>query len=564
MFDKFSFQQREAFFLFSYAVQVFGGLLLPDKNLFIKGNLLPSNVEEMVNDIRDRHMDIWRQIFVNGSSLLYEDHRFYNTLWRSGDYFQYIHQIYLLFCDFISRYRDIIFFNYKFSDTQHYWLDECVSIVNPANYFFTNPVALSAYIKTSGETLCRGFKMLYKDICQIDIGRVPDGCFKVGHNLATTPGNIVLKTDLYELIFYNQPCPKRPPVMIFPPCINKFYILDLQKENSLVQFCISQNYPVFMLSWRSMKPDQADYNLKDYVYALIDCISFVREATGYDKIHVLGYCISGFFLIISLMIMSLNKLDWVCSATLLVSVINSSYSGILGSFVQEGTIDAIKRRTETDPIIYGYELAWIFAFIRSEDLIWSYVRRRYLLGEESKPFDILAWNADHTNITAKMFIEYLELLYMRNVLMSTESFLWEGLHLSGGMISCPIYMVSCLMDNIVPWNSVYFGMSAFPNADIRFVLSSAGHTAGVVSPPNHSKRFYYSENYKLGDRAFSSSGEEILSSPKHSGSWWLDWAEWMHNISSFKRHDVDSSYTHLSEAPGTYVFESSRRMRGAC
>ncbi|CUT17883.1 MULTISPECIES: PHA/PHB synthase family protein [Candidatus Ichthyocystis] len=550
MVNKFYLQQREVFFLLGYATHVFSAIICPYRVLIpntvsIPSNSLSSDFWAMVTDIRDRHLDICNRIIRKDPSLLYDDGRFSDNLWKRYDYFHYIHQLYLLFCDFIERYLGVLFFSYHFTDIQNYLLKEWIVAINPANYFFTNPVALTESIRSSGETVRRGLNLLSRDIRNIDIGRVPDGHFKVGDNLATTPGVVVFKTDLYEIISYNHPSPVHPPIVFFPACVNKFYILDLQKENSLVRFCLSHGHQVFMLSWYNRKY----FTLKNYVYALIDSMDIIRKITGYDQLHVLGYCIGGFLLYMALMILSSQNRDWVCSATLLTSMINSSYSGILGSFIQKETIDLIKIRSNIDPVIYGHELSWMFAFIRSDSLVWSYVRERYLMGREAEPFDILAWNADHIDVSAIMLAEYLELLYLKNVLMQ-DYFFWDGYSISSKMITCPMYLISCLRDSIVPWKSVYSGISSFPNASIRFALSCAGHTAGVVSPPHNTKRSYFAEDY-----SFLAKGKDILSCSPNQGSWWLDWCKWLRQSHAFKNNDHEYPYTPLYKAPGMYVFK---------
>ncbi|WP_092485886.1 PHA/PHB synthase family protein [Candidatus Ichthyocystis hellenicum] len=545
MINKFHLQQRELSFLLGYAAHFFNAMISPYQTLIHNASLLSPNFLTMVTDIQGRYLDICRRIIKKDPSLLYEDSRFSDNRWRKYAYFQYIQQLYLLFCDFMGRYRDVLFFGYRLTDIQSYFLNEWMVAINPANYFFTNPVALTESITTSGETVQRGLNFLRQDIRNIDIGRVPDGYFKLGCNIATTPGVVVFKTDLYEIISYNHSSPVRPPIAFFPACVNKFYILDLQKENSLVGFCLSQGHQVFMLSWCKGRC----CTLKNYVYALIDSVDVIRKITGYDQIHALGYCMGGFLLYIALMILSSQNRNWICSSTVLASMVNSAHSGVLGLFIKKEIIDFIRIRASINPVIYGHELAWMFAFIRSDSLVWSYVRERYLLGREAEPFDILAWNADHMDVSAMMLAEYLELLYLKNVLMQ-DSFFWDGHSISSKMITCPMYVISCLRDGIVPWKSVYSGMSSFPNSAIRFVLSCAGHTAGVVSPPHNTKRSYFADDYHS-----LAEGKDILSCTLNHGSWWLDWCKWLRQSHAFKSNNPECSYTPLYNAPGKYVFK---------
>lgn len=516
-----------------------------------------SDYQDAVYYLRKKNKEIWERILGEKGTLVYRKACFDDILWQKKDYFECLQQMYLLFCDFFERYKGVFILDSLLTHRQIFFIQEFLSSLNPANYFLTNPVAIDSYKKTKGESLLNGFCHFLYDFAHQDIARTPPHSFEIGQSWANSLGKVIECHELYELIAYDVQDPGVP-LLIVPPCINKFYIFDLKENSSLVRFCISQNLAPFMISWRNVSPKTVHPSLMDYIQAVIQAVSTIRRWTGYDRIHLMGYCISGFFILLSLIILSSEKKNWIETVTLLSTLLDSSESGKIKIFIREKMIDFFKRNISFCPVFDKKMFSWFFSFLRSESMIWQYVRKRYLLGE---PFfskstfitDILSWNSDSTNVSSSMLLEYIELIYLENVFLSQEPRMWEGYAIDCRSITCPLYFLSCFKDHIAPWKSTYLGLSLFKHASVRFTLSlKGGHTAGVIFPPHEPGRLYRSFDYScLAD------AETFLTLPYQEGSWWFDWIDWLKkNTYCQKKEGVNGSGDKgIRSAPGLYIFD---------
>jgi polyhydroxyalkanoate synthase len=486
------------------------------------------------------------------------DKRFNDPEWKSNQFFDFVMQLYLLTTqwaqDLVRNAEGLDPHTRKKAD---FYVQQIANALAPSNFVLTNPEVLRETLASSGDNLVRGMKMLAEDIeagrGTLRIRQSDPSNLVVGVNLATTPGKVIFQNELMQLIQY-QPATEnvlRTPLLIVPPWINKFYILDLRPEKSFVKWCVDQGITVFMISW--VNPDKRlgsktfDDYMKDGPLAAMDAI---EKATGELKVHTMGYCVGGTLLASTLAWLAEKRRVRVTSATFLAAQVDFTHAGDLLVFVDEGQISALERDMQAAGVLEGSKMAMAFNMLRSNDLIWSYVVSNYLKGQPPSSFDLLHWNSDATRMPAANHSYYLRNCYLENRL-STGSMVLDNTLLDLSKVKVPIYNLATREDHIAPADSVLYG-SQFFGGPVKYVLSGSGHIAGVVNPPASGKyQFWTNDNIKDVTLA-----DWLKGAQEHKGSWWPDWREWLTSIDAEEvpaRAVGTEALPPIEDAPGSYV-----------
>jgi polyhydroxyalkanoate synthase subunit PhaC len=431
--------------------------------------------------------------------------------------------------------------------------------MSPSNFALTNPQVLKKTIESRGENLLKGLGNMLKDIAAGQLTQSRPGVFEVGKNIATTPGKVIKETPLYQLIQYTPTTDEvlETPVVVFPPWINRFYILDLSPEKSFVKWCGDNGISLFMASWKSADESIADATLEDYVLrGQIDAIDTVREVLGVESVHAIGYCVAGTTLAATLAYLHSNKQqDKVASATFLTAQVDFSLAGDLKLFTGPDTMALLDQLTAEKGYLDGRYMAATFNLLRGRDLIWNYVVNNYLLGEEPPPFDLLYWNSDTTNLPSGWHRAYLQDLYVGNKLAEKGGVRVAGTPVDIDQVKTPSYIQAGREDHIAPPESVWKIMDHF-SGEKRFVLAGSGHIAGVVNPPAAEKYCYW-----VNDRPCGTLDDFVEGATEHKGSWWPDWLAWLKKQSEKTvkaqgaRIPGEGKLKPVEDAPGRYVRE---------
>jgi len=486
------------------------------------------------------------------------DKRFRAAEWRENPYYDYIKQSYLLSSNYLIGMVETVQADAASKERLRFAVRQWIDAACPANFPATNPEAMRKAIETQGESLTQGLANLIADAGKGHISQTDESAFEVGSNIANTPGSVVFENELFQLIQYaptTANVAKRPLVMV-PPCINKFYILDLQPENSLVAYAVSEGHTVFMVSWSNVKADLGHLTWDDYVdKGVIQALRTAHEIAGSDKVNALGFCVGGTLLGAALAVLKAKGEDWVASATYLTTMLDFSDTGQIGCLVDEQGVQVREQAIGRGGILPGSELAFVFSALRANDLIWSYVVNNYLKGESPVAFDLLYWNADSTNLPGPMYCWYVRNTYLENKLREPGAVSNCGVPVDLGAIGLPSFIYGSREDHIVPWKSAYSSVGLL-GGDTRFVLGASGHIAGVVNPPAKKKRSYWAG----AAGGFPADAEAWLEqATEHPGSWWPVWAEWLaaHKGGERKAKKALGNKQHkaIEPAPGRYVKE---------
>jgi polyhydroxyalkanoate synthase len=489
-----------------------------------------------------------------------KDRRFSAPEWRDNPLFDQIRQTYLALSDkLLGTADEIEGIDDETRGRLKFATRNFVDAMSPSNFALTNPQVLAKTIETRGQNLLNGLANMLKDIGAGQLTQTKAGVFEVGRNLATTPGKVVKETPLYQLIQYTPTTPDvlETPVVVFPPWINRFYILDLSPEKSFVKYCVDNGISLFMVSWKSADESIADATLDDYVLrGQIDAIDSVRELLEVESVHAIGYCVAGTTLAATLAYLDAKKQQSkIASATFLTAQVDFTIAGDLKLFTGPETMALLDRLTAEKGYLDGRYMAATFNLLRGRDLIWNYVVNNYLLGEEPPPFDLLHWNSDTTNLPAGWHRAYLQDLYAANKLALKGGIEVAGTPIDIDRVKTPAYIQAGREDHISPPESVWKIMDHFAG-EKRFVLAGSGHIAGVVNPPAAEKYCYWTN-----DRACGSLEQFIEGATEHKGSWWPDWLQWLNKQSS-KTVKADGAripgkgkLKAIEDAPGRYVKE---------
>ncbi len=490
------------------------------------------------------------ETFVDG-----DDRRFSAREWRENPYFNYLRQSYLLAAKYVEEVVEASPLEAQAKARARFAARQWIDAMCPANFAATNPAALRAAIDSKGETLTRGMANLLADAGKGRISQTDESAFELGRNIATTPGEVVYENDLIQLIQYKprtSEVAKRPLVMI-PPCINKYYILDLQPENSLVGYAVDNGQTVFMVSWRNVGPEQGHYGWDDYLeLGVFAPLRVAREITKADKVNALGFCVGGTLLGAGLAVLSQKQEDIVASVTFLAAMLDFSETGQIGLFVDEASVAAREATIGKGGIFPGSDLAFVFSSLRANDLIWPYVVNNYLLGGRPAAFDLLYWNADSTNLPGPMYCYYLRHTYLENNLRTPNALTNCGVPVDLGSVKLPMFGLATREDHIVPWRSAYRTLNLLGGDDKTFILGASGHIAGVVNPASKNRRSYW-----VGSPYPAEPAQWLETAQEHKGSWWPRWKEWLdaHGGGKRKAPARSGSVKHkpIEAAPGRYV-----------
>ncbi len=486
------------------------------------------------------------------------DRRFAHELWQTHPYFNWIKQQYLLASEAVEHaVEDIDHLSPKDKQRLRYFSKQIVDMFSPANFLGTNPDALSRAVETDGQSLVDGLENLVRDLeaneGDLVVTLADRDAFRVGENLATTPGEVVYRNRMIELIQYTPTTETvhKTPLVVFPPWINKFYILDLKPENSLIRYIVDQGYTLFVVSWVNPDPSYRDTGMDDYVQeGYLAALEQVKQITGEQKVNAVGYCIAGTTLAATLSVLKQRGDTSVKSATFFTTLTDFSDQGEVGVFLEDDFVDAIEEEVTREGILDKFYMSATFSYLRSNDLIYGPAIKSYMMGEAPPAFDLLYWNGDGTNLPARMAVEYLRGLCQRDELARGE-FKLCGTKASLADIGMPLFAVACETDHIAAWRSSYRGIRKMGGRDKTFVLSQSGHIAGIINPPSKKKYGHYVH----GDLTLSPE-DWRAQAEFHEGSWWPRWHAWLKKRSGAQvpaRQPGDAQHPPLAPAPGTYV-----------
>ena len=489
-----------------------------------------------------------------------DDRRFSNPLWQSHPYFNFIKQQYLMNAEAMEQaIGDLEGLDAKEKKRGEYFSRQIVDMFSPTNFLGTNPEALSRAVETDGASLVQGLENLVRDIEANDgdvvVTLADKEAFQVGKNLATTEGSVVYRNRMFELIQYAPSTEKvqRTPLIVFPPWINKFYILDLKQKNSLINWIVAQGYTLFVVSWKNPDASYADVSLDDYVeQGYLAAINEVKAITGEAKVNAVGYCIAGTTLAATMALLKRRGDTSIKSATFFTALTDFSEQGEFTPFLEDDFVDAIERQVAETGILESHFMSRTFSYLRANDLIYGPAVRSYMLGEAPPAFDLLHWNGDSTNLPGKMAVQYLRDLCQDNKLAhGTLELLGESLSLDD--VQVPVCSIACETDHIAAWRDCYRGFTQMASKNKTFVLSQSGHIAGIVNPPSKGKYGHYtSDDYTLEPEAWQAAAEFT------PGSWWPRWEVWLKKQSGRKvaAREIDAAaQKKYAAAPGDYARE---------
>ncbi|MBD2840801.1 class I poly(R)-hydroxyalkanoic acid synthase [Erythrobacter sp. KMU-140] len=492
----------------------------------------------------------------DGPALPIKDRRFSDPAWREHPAFALLHQTYLMLTEY---FRQSVQSMNGLDKEKRKQLDFAVSALSeamsPDNFLLTNPVVMKRTVETRGQNLVRGMQHLINDLKRGQLTHTDPDAFTLGENLAATPGKVVHETSLYQLVQYSPSTKEvlEVPLVIFPPWINRFYILDLTPKKSFIKWAVDQGLTVFVVSWKSADETMRDVVWDDYIRAQIEAIDHVRDRLKVPSVHAIGYCVAGTTLAATLAVLARrDEADKVKSATFFTAQVDFEKSGELKHFIDDGQLEMIGKLSP-EGYLDGRYLAATFNALRGKDLIWNYVVNNYLLGEDYPAFDLLHWNGDVTNLPSKWHNDYLRDLYRDNKLVVPDALTADGTPIDLTKVETPSFVQAGKEDHIAPAESVWRLTDHF-SGPLEFLLAGSGHIAGVVNPPAAGKYQYW-----VGDSDASSLKAYIESAEEHPGSWWPHWLEWLHKqddkkvAATGKRKPGGRGDKVIEDAPGRYV-----------
>ncbi|WP_343642152.1 class I poly(R)-hydroxyalkanoic acid synthase [Roseateles sp.] len=490
-----------------------------------------------------------------------KDRRFSDASWTENRLAHFTAQLYLLNARTLQRMAEQVQGDDKTRARVRFAVQQFVDAASPSNFLALNPEAQQRAMNTQGESLARGLQLLMADVQRGHVSQTDESAFEVGRNVATTEGSVVFENEFFQLLEYKPLTTKvhSRPLLMVPPCINKYYILDLQPENSLIRYAVAQGHRTFVVSWRNPDAGCVHWTWDDYIgQAAIRAIEVVREIAGTDTINTLGFCVGGTILATALAVMAARGEQPAASVTLLTTLIDFSSNGVLDLFIDE---QAVKLREMTlgdqavngPGLLHGQELATTFSFLRPNDLVWNYVVGNYLKGEAPPAFDLLYWNGDATNLPGPMYCWYLRHTYLQNELRLPGRLTVCGERVDLGRIEAPVYIYGSREDHIVPWDAAYRSTQVFKGKK-RFVLGASGHIAGVINPPEKKKRSHW---IGKGTALPPDPQQWLQHATEHPGSWWTDWSQWLAGhagpLKAAPRAPGNRVHKAIEPAPGRYV-----------
>jgi len=534
--------------------------------------LAPEKLQQIQQSYVARLGSLWNEFVEHPerSTAPITDGRFADRAWQENSLAAFMARAYLLNAEVLGEMVAAVEAEPKvkarlcFSVSQ--WLDASA----PSNFLALNPKAQKRLLETRGESLTAGLHNLLADIAQGRISQVDESAFEVGVNVATTEGAVVFENDLMQLIQYKPltPSVRCRPFVLVPPCINKYYILDLREENSFIRYCVERGNTVFVVSWRNPHEDQGNVGWDDYVErGPIAAIDVVRRISGASKVNALGFCVGGTLIATAIAVMLARGDEPIASLTLLTSLLDFEDTGILDIFVDEAHVRMRESTLGAGGLMPGRDLANTFSSLRARDLVWNYVVNNYLEGQRPPAFDLLYWNSDSTNLPGPMYAWYLRNTYLENNLRVPNRIRCCGQAVDLRRISVPTYVFGAREDHIVPWHAAYASARVLTGVDsgsLHFVLGASGHIAGTINPASKNRRSYWAkdEAAAAGTGALPPTPQQWLeAASEHAGSWWPHWDRWLEHFGDGMR-DAPASYGNaqcpvIEPAPGRYVKEKA-------
>jgi polyhydroxyalkanoate synthase subunit PhaC len=482
------------------------------------------------------------------------DRRFASEEWKKSPYHEFLKQSYLVNARYVNDLIERASLDDRTRARMRFFARQILDALSPSNYLATNPQVIRRAMETGGDSVATGVRNLLEDLGKGRISMTDEQAFEVGRNLATTPGSVVFENELLQLIQY-QPLTETigaRPLVLIPPSINKFYVLDLQPANSFVRYAVEQGNTVFMVSWRNVMVEQDHLTWHDYLAeGIMRAIDVALEITGADKVNALGFCVGGTMLGCAASVMAARNEDKIGSLTFLTTMLDFTQAGEIALLIDEQSVAAREQTIGGGGILPGRELAFVFSTLRGNDLIWPYVVGNYLEGRQPDAFDILYWNADSTNLPGPMYCWYVRNTYLENNLRNPGETTQCGVKVDLSAIDVPTYVLASREDHIVPWQTAY-RTTQLVSGDVRFVLGASGHIAGVINPAARNKRNYWAEGEqgKRHERWLETAHEM-------PGSWWPDWSTWLRSHAGTpvqaRTRLGSTAFPEIEPAPGRYV-----------
>ena len=484
------------------------------------------------------------------------DKRFTAEAWRNDPCFDLMRRTYLSYAEYLQGAVESVPMDDKTKAQMRYGMRQFIDAMSPSNFLVTNPEAMQVAIETGGQSLMQGMNLFFEDLAKGRVSSTDEKAYEVGKNIATTPGAVIFENELMQLIQYAPATDtvRERPLLMIPPCINKYYILDLQPDNSIVRYIVSQGHTVFMVSWRNIGPEQGHLTWDDYLeQGVMRAIDVARGVSGAEKVNTLGFCIGGTLLASAVAVMRGRNEDPVASITLLTTMLDFADTGEISTLVTEQSIAAREAAIGGGGLMQGKELAFAFSSLRANDLIWQYVVNNYLKGKAPPAFDLLYWNADSTNLPGPMFCWYVRNTYLENNLRVPGKSIQCGEAVNLSLIKVPTFLYASREDHIVPWRTAYASTQLLPH-ETTFVLGASGHIAGVINPASKNKR-----NHWVAGAAGPDPDRWLQTAREVPGSWWPEWSNWLREQAGAEvpapKTVGSRKYPRIEAAPGRYVKE---------
>ena len=503
---------------------------------------------------------LWNQSLQAGSSIPpAHDRRFAAPAWNDNPVSKFSAAAYLLNSKALTAMADAVVGDDKTKARVRFAIEQSLAATAPSNFMPLNADAIKKAIDTSGESIGQGIKNLLHDMQQGHVSMTDESQFEVGKNVATTEGAVVFENEFFQLLEY-KPLTKtvhEKPFLLVPPCINKFYILDLQPENSLIRYAAAQGHRTFVVSWRNPDESMTGKTWDDYIeHAAIKAIAVVQHITGASSINTLGFCVGGTILATALSVLAARGSKPAASMTLLTSLLDFTDTGILDIFIDEQSVAYREQEMGQGGLLKGQDLASTFSFLRPNDLVWNYVVGNYLKGETPPPFDLLYWNSDSTNLPGPFYAWYLRNTYFENNMVKPGKLTVCGQKIDLRKLDMPTYLYGSREDHIVPIGGAYASTQHLPGKK-RFVMGASGHIAGVINPPAKNKRSYWTNDKLPANKFPAAQADWQHGATEHPGSWWTDWSNWLkgHAGKQVAAPKTYGSRSHkvIEPAPGRYV-----------
>ena len=510
--------------------------------------------QNYVRQMADMWTGMWKLPGTEAAAAPQDNRRFAAEPWSKDPRFDMVKRMYRGYSEFLQNAVNAAPVDDKTKAQLHFATRQFSEAISPANFFATNPEAMQLAAETGGQSIVEGMKLFVEDLAKGRVSMTDESAFEIGKNIATTKGSVVFENELIQLIQYAPRSDQvySRPLVIIPPAINKYYILDLQPENSFVQYAVDEGQTVFLVSWRNITPDLGHLTWDDYLkLGVMAAIDVAKNITGADRVNTLGFCVGGTLLASALAVMAAQGKDQVSSVTFLTTMLDFSETGEIGLLISDQSLKMREQTIGQGGVLEGKELGFVFSSLRANDLIWQYVVNSYLKGKAPPAFDLLYWNSDGTNLPGPMFCWYVRNTYLENNLREPGKTIMCDTPVDLGKIAAPAYIYASREDHIVPWKTAYASNDLL-GGDTTFVLGASGHIAGVINPPKKNKRNYWTGGGRKGDAdAWLSSATSV------AGSWWPDWSGWLARYGGKRvaaRAALGSrKYPVIEPAPGRYV-----------